>query len=77
MATEETGMTTYQIEIQNADRTPIKRFYFDGDEHIAYAMFDEWTRRYDSTHTLELRDKRTHEVLPWGRVNGFEKWERV
>lgn len=70
-------MKTYQIEIKNSDKTPIKRFHFQVDEGTAYQMFDEWTHRYDSSHELELSDKRTGELLPWGRVNGFEKWERV
>ncbi|MEU9413246.1 hypothetical protein AB0E08_47210 [Streptomyces sp. NPDC048281] len=70
-------MKTYQIEIENSEKVVIKRMSFQIDEGTAYAMFDEWTHRYDSSHTLELSDKRTGELLPWGQVNGFEKWERV
>ncbi len=71
MATAETGMKTYQIEIRDADKTPVKRFFFDSDEDTAYEMFDEWAARYDSTHKLELSNKWTGKLLPEGRQSGY------
>ena len=71
MATHETGMKTYQIEIRNADKIPVKRFHWDSDESTAYEIFDEWATRYDSTHKLELSDKRTGKLLLEGRQSGY------
>ncbi|MBQ0855703.1 hypothetical protein J8N05_46965 (plasmid) [Streptomyces sp. BH-SS-21] len=67
-------MKTYQIEIKNADKIPVKRFYFDIDEQTAYDMFDEWAARYDSSHKLELSNRRTGKLLPEGRQSGYAEW---
>lgn len=64
------GLRIYQIEIRNADKTPVKRFSFQVDEETAYEMFDEWAARYDSTHKLELSDKLTGRLLLEGRQSG-------
>ncbi|MEU9157937.1 hypothetical protein AB0D59_47295 [Streptomyces sp. NPDC048417] len=71
---EGSEMTTYQIEIKNSDKTPVKRFYFDVDEDTAYEMFNEWAARYDSTHKLELSYRRTGRLLPEGRQSGFAEF---
>ncbi|MGA5508915.1 hypothetical protein [Streptomyces umbrinus] len=67
-------MNTYQIEIKNADKTPVKRFYFKVDEDTAYEMFDEWAARYDSTHKLELSDRRTGRLVLEGRQSGYAEF---
>lgn len=65
-------MKTYQVEItKKADKTPVKRFNFQTDEDTAYEIFSEWGGRYDSSHRLELSDKRTGQLLPEGRMSGF------
>jgi hypothetical protein len=64
-------MKTYQIEIKDSTKTPVKRFNFQVDEATAYEMFNEWAARYDSTHKLELSDKRTGKLLLEGRQSGY------
>jgi hypothetical protein len=68
-------MVIYQIEIKNADRIPVKRFYFNWvDEDTAYEIFDEWAALYDSTHKLELSDRRTGRLLLEGRQSGYAEF---
>lgn len=67
-------MATYQIEIKDADKTPVKRFNFGTDEQTAYDIFNEWGGYYDSTHKLEISNKRTGELLIEGRMSGFAEW---
>jgi hypothetical protein len=67
-------MKTYQIEIKNSDKTPVKRFHFDVDQDTAYEIFDEWAARYDSSHKLELSDKRTGQLLLEGRQSGYAEF---
>ena len=68
---EAAEMKTYQIEIKDDTKTPVKRFNFQVDEDTAYTMFDEWAARYDSSHKLELSDHRTGRLLLEGRQSGY------
>ncbi|WP_460074017.1 hypothetical protein [Streptomyces sp. YKOK-I1] len=67
-------MKTYQIEIKNAEKVAVKRFNFQVDEDTAYEMFDEWAARYDSSHKLEISDKRTGRLLLEGRQSGYAEF---
>lgn len=67
-------MATYQIEIVNSAKAPVKRFSFTVDEQTAYDIFNEWGARYDSSHKLEISNKRTGRLLLEGRMSGFAEW---
>ncbi|WP_314416168.1 hypothetical protein [Streptomyces sp. DSM 40484] len=69
-------MKTYQIEIKNTEKVVVKRFNFQVDEETAYEMFNEWAARYDSSHKLELSDKRTGRLLLEGRQSGYAEFEQ-
>ncbi len=64
-------MKTYQIEIKDNVKTVVKRFSFSVDDHTAYEIFNEWGGYYDSTHKLEISNKRTGELLMEGRMSGY------
>lgn len=67
-------MKTYQIEIKNSDKTPVKRFSFQAGENTAYEIFEEWGGHYNSSHKLEISDKRTGRLLLEGRMSGFAEF---
>lgn len=74
MATHETGLVTFQIEIKTSAKKVVRRFYFDSDVYTAYDMLNESADRYDSGHNLKLTFRRTGQLVLGGEMTGRSEW---